>query len=495
MSMNQKKRKKLRKKYGKYIPDVLYNNEDAYNNREMNVVSIFFILVFAAMIAYLIYFKVAVAPDIIDNPYNKRVDNQEQKVVRGDILASDKTVLATTKKGEDGAEYRHYPFNNMFSHVVGIKSEETGIEGLADFELLSHREDFLAQLWDDVTGKKMEGNSVITTLDLNIQKAAWEALGDNKGAVVVMEPDTGNVLAMVSKPDFNPNDAKSKYNEWLSLPSESSVLLNRATSGLYAPGSTFKIITALEYVSEHGDYDAFSYNCLGSVTVDGGTTIPCNNMKAHGTSNLNRAFAQSCNCAFSTLGINLNRVKFKELSDRLLFNAHLNIGMESAKSSFVLDENSSVSEVQETAIGQGNTMISPMHNLMITSAVANKGIMMEPIFIKEIIDCDDHVVSVSKPKVKSRVIEESYALIVKDYMRSVVTEGTAAAFRTVPYEAAGKTGTAQYGTEGLTHSWFTGFAPFDNPEVAICVILEGGYSGQSAQYVARKVLNQYFGVN
>lgn len=495
MDKDQKKRKKLRKKYGKYIPDVLYDSEDAYNNREMNVVSILFIVIFAVMMVYLIYFKVAIAPDIIDNPYNKRVDNQEQKVVRGDILASDGTVLATTRKDDTGAEYRHYPYNNMFSHVVGIKSEETGIEGLADFELLSHSEDFLTQLWDDVTGKKMEGNSVVTTLDFNLQKKAWEAIGDNKGAVIVMEPDTGNILAMVSKPDFNPNEAPTKYNEWLKYPSEDSVLLNRATSGLYAPGSTFKMVTALEYVMEYEDYDTFSFDCAGSVTVEGGTTIPCNNQKAHGVQGLGKAFANSCNCAFSTIGIKLGRDKLKSLTDKLFFNTHLDIGIESAKSSFVLDGDSSLSEVQETAIGQGNTMISPMHNLMITAAIANKGLMMQPNFIKEIKDADGNVVSEAKSKIKSQVVEGKYAQIVKEYMRGVVTDGTASAFRDVDYEVAGKTGTAQYGTQGLTHSWFTGFAPYDNPKVAVCVILEGGYTGKSAQYVAKEVLNQYFGAN
>ncbi|MBQ4284341.1 MAG: penicillin-binding protein 2 [Lachnospira sp.] len=495
MNKDQKKRKKLRKKYAKYIPDVLYNEEDAYNNREMNVVSFLFVAIFAVMIIYLIYFKVAVAPDIIDNPYNKRVDNQEQKVVRGDILANDGTVLATTKKDDNGAEYRHYPYNNMFSHVVGIKSEETGIEGLADFELLSHSDDFMTQLWDDVTGKKMEGNSVVSTLDFNLQKTAWEALGNNKGAIVVMEPATGNVLAMVSKPDFNPNESPTKYNEWLSFTSEDSVLLNRATSGLYAPGSTFKVITALEYVIENAEYDAFSYNCQGTVTVDGGTTIPCNNMKAHGDENLKRAFAVSCNCAFSVIGTKLNRTSLSNLTDKLLFNKHLDIGIESAKSSFVLGENSSLSEAQETAIGQGNTMISPMHNLMITAAIANNGVMMQPNFIREIRDCDGKVVDTIEAKVKSKIVEENYSKIIKEYMRGVVTEGTASAFRNVNYEVAGKTGTAQYGTQGLSHSWFTGFAPYNEPQIAVCVILEGGYQGQSAQYVAKKVMERYFNGN
>lgn len=493
--MNRKKRKKLRKKYNKYIPDVLYNEEDAYNNREMNVVSFIFVAIFVVMMGYLVYFKVAVAPDIIDNPYNKRVDNQEQKVVRGDILAADGTVLATTKKDENGAEYRYYTYGNMFSHVVGIKSEKMGIEGLADFELLSHSDNFFKQLLDDVSGKKMKGNSVTTTLEVSLQQAAWTALGDNKGAVVVMEPDTGNVLALVSKPDFKPNEAREKYSEWLAYQSSDSVLLNRATSGLYAPGSTFKIVTALEYVIENPQYSDFAFDCEGSVTVDGGTTIPCAGQKAHGTLDLKKSFAKSCNSAFSVIGTTLDRGRFRYLCNGLYFNTNLNIGLNTAKSSFTLAADSSLSEVQETAIGQGNTMMSPIHNLLITSAVANGGVMMQPNFIKNVKDADGNIVEEIVPMVKAQVADGQAAGVVCEYMRSVVTDGTATAFKYAQYAVAGKTGTAQYGTQGLTHSWFTGFAPYEDPQISICVILEGGYTGKSAQYVAKEVLDVYFNAN
>lgn len=459
------------------------------------MVTLFFVGIFVLMMAYLVYFSVVKAPDIIDNPYNKRVDNQDVKVVRGDILAGDEvTVLATTKKNEDGKEYRYYPFGSLFCHVIGLKSEKTGIEGQANFQLLKHESGFFEQILKDITGQKKTGNSVVTTLDTKLQQAAYDALGDNKGAVIVMEPSTGKVLAMVSKPDFNPNEAEEHYKEWLTYSSADSVLINRATQGLYAPGSTFKIVTLLEYIMENDNYSEYSFNCEGSVTVEGGTTIPCSNKTVHGEETLKSAFANSCNSAFSTIGLKLNISRMQYLCDGLMFNKDIPISLESVKSSFVIDADSTVSDLQETAIGQGKTMISPVHNLMITACIANDGVMMKPYFIKKIKNFEGEIVEDTEPEVLSNAVSQNYAKQVAEYMRAVVTEGTATALRYADYEVAGKTGTAQYGTEGFTHSWFVGFAPYKNPEVAICVIREGSENaGRSAQYIARDVLDSYFG--
>lgn len=486
---NKRKTKKLPE------ADIVSDRSDRnLRNLETNVVTLLFVGIFVLMMVYLVYFSVIKAPDIIDNPYNKRVDNQDVKVVRGDILAGDETtVLATTKKDEDGKEYRYYPYGSLYSHVVGLKSEKTGIEGQANFQLLHHKSGFFEQVIKDITGQKKVGNSVVTTLDAKLQQAAYDALGDNKGAVIVMEPSTGKVMAMVSKPDFNPNDADEYYKEWLGYSSSDSVLINRATQGLYAPGSTFKIVTLLEYIMENDNYGNYSFNCEGSITVEGGTTIPCSNKTVHGEENLKKAFANSCNSAFSTIGLKLNISKLQYLCDGLMFNKDIPIGLEAVRSSFVLDAASSISDIQETAIGQGKTMISPMHNLMITACIANKGVMMKPYFIQKIKTSDGEMVEETEPEVLANAVAENYASQVAEYMRAVVTEGTATALRYASYEAAGKTGTAQYGTEGLTHSWFVGFAPYDNPKVAICVIREGSENaGRSAQYIARDVLDVYF---
>ncbi len=464
---------------------------------ETNIISFVFVGLFALMMGYLTYFNIAEAGDVVKNPYNKMIDSQADKVIRGNILASDGSVLATTKVDADGNETREYPYGSTFSHVVGLASAKTGLEGSQNFYLLSKPENIFEQISKDATGTKFVGDTVVTTLVPELQKAADKALGNNKGAVIVMEPSTGKILAMVSKPDYDPNAAVTEYSKWLEYDSSDSVLLNRATQGLYPPGSTFKILTALEYVRENSDYDSYTYNCNGSAYVDGGTTIPCNNNKAHGHETLKTAFANSCNSAFSTLGLKLNKSEFKNTCESFLFNNDLPVEIEHNSSSMTINADSGISEVQETSIGQGKTMMSPLHNLMITSTIANNGKMMTPYLVDAVKDSNDNVVEQKSPTVyKDNLVSASEAATIKKYMRAVVTNGTGTAFRNASYEVAGKTGSAQYDNSSNYHSWFVGFAPYDNPKVAICVVLEGGFKNvSSAQYIAKPVLDEYFKLN
>lgn len=490
--MSQQER--ARKTKNKKNHDIYENRRKNLRNHETNVISFLFIGLFLTMAIYLVYFNVAVAPKIINNPYNKMIDTQQDKVVRGNILACDGTVLASTQINEEGEEYRYYPFSNMYCHVVGLKSEKTGIEGIANFELLSTDGNIIKELGADLQGKKSRGNDCLTTLVPSLQEAAYQALGDNKGAVIAMEPSSGKILAMVSKPDYNPNDAAQKYEEWLSYDSSDSVLLNRATKGLYAPGSTFKVMTVLEYIRENSTYSSFSYECDGSAYIQGGTTIPCFDQTAHGFENLTDAFSNSCNSAFSTIGCQLDLEKFKKTCEDSLFNQSLKIGMDASDSSFELDANSGISLVQETSIGQGKTMISPIHNLMIISAIANEGVMMKPYLVDTIQTSEGTILKKTQPESRAQICTSDEASTISDLCRSVVMQGTGAAFRNVSYEVAGKTGTAQYDSSDNAHSWFVGFAPYDNPQISICVILEGGYTKvANAQQVAKNVLDSFFG--
>lgn len=247
--MNQQVKTRNLKKKNTKPNDIVDKKKQGLRNRETNVISFIFVALFLMMASYLVYFNVFEASTIVNNPYNKRIDNLENKVVRGNILAADGQILAETDIDEDGNETRVYPFSEVFCHVVGLASAKTGVEGVANYELLSTSGNIINQLSDDLSGEKSVGYDVVTTLVPKLQEAAYKALGSNKGAVVAMEPSTGRVLAMVSKPDYDPNEAPEMYSEWLGYDSSDSVLLNRATQGLYSPGSTFKVLTALEYVN------------------------------------------------------------------------------------------------------------------------------------------------------------------------------------------------------------------------------------------------------
>ena len=445
------------------------------------------------MMGYLVWFNVTEAPDIINSPYNKRVDNQETKVVRGDILAADGSILATTETDEDGNETRSYPFGKVFCHVVGLSSAKSGIEGEENYHLLSEDGNVLKQLASDATGQKAMGNTSVTTLDVDLQEAAYKAIGSNKGAVIVMEPSTGKILAMVSKPDYDPNDASTDYSEWLTYDSSDSVLLNRATQGLYPPGSTFKMLTVLEYMKENPNtWQDYVYNCNGSYQ-NGDYTIKCYHGTAHGAQNLIQAFANSCNGAFAEIGMQINSEKFRALANQMLFNSELPYTLPYNQSTFSLDGSSDDWEKLQTAIGQGKTQITPLHNLMIVSAIANGGTLMKPYMIDHVENVGGQTVKKFLPSAYGTLMSANDAQFLTHLMSQVVEIGTGSAMRGASYTVAGKTGSAEFETGKETHSWFVGFAPADKPKVAICVLAEeSGSGGAVAAPIARQVLDRYF---
>ena len=486
--MKEKKQKEVQSKKTK-------SDKKKSRNRETNIISYVFMTIFGVIIVYLVVFNAFLSKNILNNSYNTLVDTQEDDVVRGDILARDGTILATTVTDSEGNETRVYPLGTMFCHVVGFNSNgRSGLELSENYYLLSKADNVLSQISDDIDGEKYEGDDVYTTLDVALQKAAYEALGTNKGAVIAMDPTTGEILCMVSYPNYDPNDAVDDYATWLTYDSDDSVLLNRATQGLYPPGSTFKILTLLAYMEQNSDYSNFSFTCTGSVSISGGTKINCASNTVHGNETLITAFANSCNSAFATIGVSLSRAEYISLVSRFLFNQSLGVDFTYNESSFTLSTDSSISAVEETAIGQGETMISPLHNLMIVSSVANGGVMLKPYLVDKIVDSNGNTVVSYDSEELGKMMSSAQAKYITECMKQVCKTGTGSAFKNYGVTVAGKTGSAQYGDGSNYHSWFVGFAPADDPQIAICVILEGGFTGvSSAQYVARDVLDAYFG--
>ena len=220
-------------------------------NRYMFRTSLFVVVLFLGLIGYLVKFTIYDAPEVINSPYNKRTTALSEKVLRGSIKSANDKVLAETTVDEDGDEVREYPYEDMFAHVVGYNSHgKAGLESAYNYDLLTSHEQLVDQIREGVSGEKTVGDTIVTTLDTRLQKAAYNALGDHRGAVVAIEPKTGKVRAMVSKPDFDPNELDDIWEE-INSDEDNSCLLNRATQGLYPPGSTYKLVTALEYIEEH----------------------------------------------------------------------------------------------------------------------------------------------------------------------------------------------------------------------------------------------------
>lgn len=462
-------------------------------NREIMGVVYTFMLLFFSLIGYLVYYNATVKENVVNNTYNKRIEVMEKETIRGSILSSDGTVLARTVVSADGTEEREYPYGNIFSHVVGFTIKgKSEIEKAANYYLICSNDNPIEQVKNEFAGDKNFGDSIVTTLDLNLQRAAYSALGNNSGAIVAIEPSTGKILAMVSKPDFDPNTLELIWDTVVSEKEFDSVLVNRATQGLYAPGSTFKVFTLLEYMRQDKEgYSNFSFNCTGSITHDG-VKLNCIYGRAHGSLGMKDAFAQSCNSAFATIGLELDKDTFRENSEKLLFNQELPLDIEYNKSSFVLDSSSGTEETMHTAMGQGETLMTPIHNCMMAATIANDGVLMKPYILDKVVNNSGSVIKKFGKEEYKKMMTELEAATLTQYMAGVVTDGTGSALKTNAYTAAGKTGSAEYDQSGNHHSWFIGFAPVEKPQIAICVLLEGGYTNyRSATDVARVVLDAY----
>lgn len=460
-------------------------------NRQLTQITYIFVILFLALIGYLIKFTVFDREQVIENSHNKRQTTFSEKVLRGRIISSNNKVLAFSTENGDQSQSRQYPYGRMFSHVVGYdKKGRLGIEASYNYQLLTSNENLLLQITNALKGEKNNGDDLYTTLDTRLQKAAYEALGDRKGAIVAIEPSTGKILAMVSKPDFDPNEIES---QWSSLNSSSnSILLNRATQGLYAPGSTFKILTALEYMRENKSYHNFHYRC-NSVIEKNENKISCYHGIAHGDVNLQKAIAKSCNTAFVELGSDLNKGKLRQLADNLLFNTSIPIDISSKKSSFSLTGKTPDKSMPQLVIGQGNTLITPLNNALIMCAIANKGTIMQPYLVDHVQNYNGGVIKQYEAKKLQKAISEEEADKMKELLVSVVEEGTGTALKTSRYSVAGKTGSAEYNSNKDSHAWFVGLSNVENPDLVVSVLVEdGGSGGRTAAPIAKKIFDSYY---
>lgn len=464
------------------------------NTREILSVMIFFVVVFLSMMVYLGHFVATNEQELINNSYNSRQELLLSQNYRGTIYSADGQALAETIFDSAGNEYRDYPYDNLFSHVVGFSTNgRTGVEAFSNYYLINSNISMADKVANTTAGVKNPGNNVYTSLDVDIQEAAYKALGVYDGAVVVTEVSTGRVLAMVSKPDFDPNQIVEMWDS-LQEDTESSVLLNRATQGLYPPGSTFKIITALEYIRENPDtYNKYSYVCNGSYK-NGNDKIKCYHGSVHNRVDLTKSFAKSCNSSFANIGMSLDKEEFKDTLDSLLFHQDLPWNFLHAQSSTPVSTDLSDSEMLQVSIGQGKVQMTPLHLNLITAAIANDGVLMRPYVVDRIEDANGNMVRSYKPTEYGALMTEEESAILQELMVEVVESGTGTRIQGYGYTVAGKTGSAEYNSNtDDSHAWFTGFAPVENPEIAVTVIIEGaGSGGDYAVPMARRVFDAYF---
>ncbi len=472
-------------------------------------------VLFACLFASSTFVQFVQAEGLNERPGNARTLYKEFGRPRGPLVVGREPVARSVEQEDDDpyAYQRKYPGGELYSHVTGYYSVVFGTTGMEQEagDLLSGTADqlFYRRLSDLFTGRQPQGASVELTLDPRAQQAAWDALGDQRGAVVALDPKTGDVLALVSKPAFDPNllavhdtDALQRNRAQL-LADPQRPLENRAiASRLYPPGSVFKLVTAAAALSDgrytpEGLVPGPAELDLPQTTV----TLPNSNGRPCGRNNqvtLTDALRVSCNTAFGAIGLDLGAPAMREQAEAFGFGRALDIPLEVTRSAFPAAPNPP--QLAQSAIGQFDVRVTPLQVAMISAGIANGGVVMQPNLVRTVRSADLDVVTRSQPRALSTAVSGDVAAQLTAMMEQVVERGTGTRAQISGVRVAGKTGTAQQGEGRSPHAWFTSFAPADDPRVAVAVVVEDGGSlgdevsgGRAAAPIARAVMEAVIG--
>jgi peptidoglycan glycosyltransferase len=469
-------------------------------NRQIGQLFVLTGLLFAVLVGFTSYWTVLDAEGLEDNTANRRPLIEQQRVPRGLILARDNRPVLARSRGEGTGDARiftrFYPTGPLFSHAVGYSFIERGSAGLEKSydDELAGREDEFGTILQELEDRDREGNDVVTNLDPEGQRAAIQGLGGQRGSIVAIEPQTGKVRVMVSIPDFDANQIPDRFSQLNRAPG--SPLLNRATQARYPPGSTFKVVTAAAAL-DTGKYNPNS-------VVDGSSPknisgVPLANFGGQdfGPVSLTDALTNSVNTVWAQVGVDLGKRTMYDYMERFGFNQRppLDYPPEQMDASGVfsrgrlLTDNDPV-DIGRVAIGQERLQVTPLQMAMVVAAVGNGGTLIKPRLVDRIVQKDGRVKRRIEADRQSQVISRKAADELAQMMSRVVEEGTGTAAALSGIRVAGKTGTAEVDNGAANQAWFIGFAPVDNPRMAIAVTVERtqGQGGTVAAPIAKRVL-------
>ncbi|WP_455164079.1 FtsW/RodA/SpoVE family cell cycle protein [Slackia exigua] len=452
--------------------------------KRLTATMIAFAVLFAVLVANLTYIMVVKADDYQSYPGNNHTLYKEASTERGSISTYDGVVLAESEAQGDGTYERVYPEGSLASHVVGYYSQRYGLSGIEASmnDSLKGQANFAS--WQDViesaAGIETPGNDVTLTLNSNIQEAAEKQLAGYKGAVVVMDPKTGAILAMASSPNYDANDVEDLLDT--SADDDTGTLINRATSALYAPGSTFKIVTLSGLLENNVATPETQVDAPASVDI-GNAKVTNDDGAEYGSVSLKRATEVSSNTAFAKLGVQLGADKLVKTSEAFGFNKSFG-GFELPVTTSLMP-NPSVMTEWETAWASAGQPVgehpgSPagpqatvLQMALVGSAVANDGVLQKPYLVDGVYNAKGERSYTATPSAMSTVMSKQTADEVTDVLEGVVDEGTGYGASIRGVRVAGKTGTAETGKD-YANSWFVGFAPADDPSVVVAVLVEEG---------------------
>ena len=488
-------------------------------NKPIRTISLFCLFLFLALMVNATWLQYAKSQDYADDPLNRRVIEAAYAAERGAILVG-RDPVAESKPVDDKYEFlREYAEPEKYAHLTGYFSyfSQTGVEQTQN-RVLSGDDDllFVTKLVDLLSGKAGKGGNVQLTIDRAAQDAAYDALdalpGEVEASVVALEPDTGKILAMASLPSYDPNelashDFPSVLDAYERLDgADDEPLVNRAVRTTLPPGSTFKLVTAAAAI-ENGDYEA-SDDVPGGVSyqlpqTSGDSGLIDNEGRSCGTDTIpfEQAMGNSCNTTFAQLGVQLGEEKLREQAEAFGFNQDYfdELGPQSVSN---FPERANPPQTGQSAIGQFEVQATPLQMAMVAAGIANQGTVMRPYLVDEVQSPTFEVLRQTQPEELSEAVSASTADQLTDLMVYTVEEGTANPAAISGISVAGKTGTAQSGNPDVPpYAWFVSFAPADDPQVAVAVLVEssdtsrseiggGRLGGPIAKAVMEAVINQ-----
>jgi penicillin-binding protein A len=456
------------------------------------------------------YWQAWAAPSLADRRDNAIKVVAQFTIKRGAIRAADRTVLARNRprrvKGQT-FYFRRYPARELFAHAVGYSTQARSRAGIEQSrnDFLTGANANLATLLDTtldrLRGATIEGNDLILTLRPRAQRVALDALGGQCGAVAAIEPRTGKVLVLASSPSYDPNLVERNFAQIQrgAGPCGVAPLLNRATSGLFTPGSIFKVVTAAAAL-DTGTYSPSSTFYDPGYCIEYGRRV--NNYDTStpfGTVSFSQALIYSINSSFCQMGKKLGPEVILDYARRFGFYQDPPVDLPSGERSpsGLYQDGKLLPRSQESradpgrlAFGQERMIVTPLQMAMVAGAIANRGVVMEPYLTDRVLEPDGSLLVRMKPDELRRAVKTEVADEIAAMMEGVVSGGTGTAAQISGVRVAGKTGTAETGRAGRNTAWFIAFAPVDNPRVAIAVVLQNqsGTGGEVAAPIAKQVM-------
>ncbi|MGW8955153.1 peptidoglycan D,D-transpeptidase FtsI family protein [Streptomyces sp. NPDC055709] len=460
-------------------------------NKTIRRAAVFSLLLVLALLVRATWVQGYEAEALADDKHNRRNTIAQYAQPLGDIVVAGSPVTGSKRtEGSDLAYKRTYTNGELYAPVTGYSSQAYGatqLEGIYS-DVLDGTDNRLKNPLDVLTGKQAQSGDVLTTIDPAVQKAGFEALGDNKGAAVAIDPGTGRILGVVSTPSYDPSkiSGTTDGDAWKRLSGDKDQpMVNRALRQPLPPGSTFKLVVAAAAL-EDGLYSSVDertdspqpYTLPNTRTVleNENKSAPCRN------ATIRTALQYSCNNVFGKLAADLGKEKVRVMAEKFGFNdAEQDVPVRASKS--VYPENMDSAQTALTGIGQFEVTATPLQMAMVSAALANDGLMASPHMVSKVVDADGTTLQSYEDSDTERIVSSSTAEQLRSAMVTVVEEGTGTNARISGAEVGGKTGTAQHGENNskTPYAWFTSYAKDEatGKEVAVAVIIEDSGAARS----------------